>query len=82
MFVWGYLGLQWALIRLGLLNRDAGPKAMVPTMPPFFPVRGFSLPYLEKFRIFYFLVVGNGGPLMLACSNMHISEGGGVSFFG
>ena len=36
MFVWGYLGLLWALINLGLLNGDAGPKAMVPIMPPFF----------------------------------------------
>ena len=36
MLVWGYLGLLWALICLGLLNGDAGPKAMVPTMPPFF----------------------------------------------
>ena len=26
----------WALICLGLLNRGAGLKAMVPTMPPFF----------------------------------------------
>ena len=25
-----YLGLLWVLIRLGLLNRDAGTKAMVP----------------------------------------------------
>ena len=32
MFVWGYLGLLWALIRLGLLNGDAWPKAMVPTL--------------------------------------------------
>ena len=26
----------WALFCLGLLNRGAKPKAMVPTMPPFF----------------------------------------------
>ena len=32
MFIWGYLGLLWALIRMGLLNGDARPKAMVPTM--------------------------------------------------
>ena len=37
----GYFGLKlgpdlWALICLGLLNWDAGPKAIVPTMPPFF----------------------------------------------
>ena len=31
VFVWGYLGLMWALIRLGLLNGDARPKAMIPT---------------------------------------------------
>ena len=34
--VWGRLGLFWALILLGLLSGDAGPKSMVPTMPPFF----------------------------------------------
>ena len=32
MFIWGYLGLLWVLIRMGLLNGDAGRKAMVPTM--------------------------------------------------
>ena len=31
VFVWGYLGLIWALIRLDLLSGDVGPKAMVPT---------------------------------------------------
>ena len=43
MYVLGYLGLLWVLIRSGLLNGDAGPnakshgpKSMVPTMPPFF----------------------------------------------
>ena len=29
VFVWGYLGLLWALIHLGLLSGDVGPKAMV-----------------------------------------------------
>ena len=41
MFVWGYLGLLWVLICLGLLSGDARPKSMrlksmVPTMPHFF----------------------------------------------
>ena len=31
MFVWGYLGLMWALICLGFLNGDARPKSIVPT---------------------------------------------------
>ena len=47
---------------------------------PLFPVGEFSLPRLEKYRIFYLLVVGNEGLLMLACSNVHIS--GGFSIFG
>ena len=46
---------------------------MVPTMPPFFPAGGFSLPRMEKYHIFYLLVVGNGGLLMLVCSNVHVS---------
>ena len=80
MLVWGYLGLLWALICLGLLSEDAGPKAIVPTMPPLFPAGEFSLPRLEKYRIFDLLVVGNGGPLMLVCSNVHVF--GGFSIFG
>ena len=47
---------------------------------PLFSVREFSLPRLEKYRIFYLLVVGNGGLLMLACSNVHVSRG--FSIFG
>ena len=31
VFVWGYLGLLWSLIRLGLLSGDVWPKSMVPT---------------------------------------------------
>ena len=53
---------------------------MVPTMPPFFPAGEINLPRLEKYRIFDLLVVGNGGPLMLVCSNVHVS--GGFSIFG
>ena len=41
----------------------------------FDPFREFSLHRLEKYYIFYLLVVGNRGPLMLACSNVHISVG-------
>ena len=70
----GYLGLKlrpglWALICLSLLNWSAGKKAMIPTMPPFFPAGEISLPQLRKYRILDLLVVGNGGPLMLVCSN-------------
>ena len=55
---WGYLG----------------SKARVPTMPPFFPTREVDLPRLEIYRVFDLFFVGNGGPLMLAYSNMHVSE--------
>ena len=34
----------------------------------------FNLPRLEKYRVFDLVVVGNGGPLMFACSNVHISR--------
>ena len=47
---------------------------------PLFPTRKFSHPRLEKYRIFYLLVVGNGGLLMLVCSNVNVSEG--FSIFG
>ena len=39
---------------------------------PIFPSGEFELPRLEKYRVFYLVVVGNGGPLMLACSNTHV----------
>ena len=35
----------------------------------------FSLPRLEKYRVFDLLVVGNGGSLMLVCSNVHVFGG-------
>ena len=65
---------------MGLLNRGARPKAMVPTMPPLFLVGEISLPPLEKYCILYLLVVGNGGPLMLMCSNVRVTMG--FSIFG
>ena len=46
---------------------------------PIFPAREFSLPWLEKYRIFDMLVAGNEGPPMLACSNVHVF--GGFFFF-
>ena len=46
---------------------------MVPTMPSFFPFREFNLPRLEKYCVCDLVVVRNGGPLMLACSNVHVS---------
>ena len=70
----------WVLICLGLLNRGAGSKAMVPTMPPLFPAGEISSPRLEKYRILDLLVVGSGGPLMLVCSNARVT--GGFSIFG
>ena len=69
----------WVLICLGLLNRGVGSKVMVPTMPPLFPAGEISSPRLEKYRILDLLVVGNGGPLMLVCSNARVT--GGVFYF-
>ena len=40
---------------------------------PFFPSGEFDLPRLEKYCVFDLVVVGNEGPLMLACSNAHVS---------
>ena len=59
--------------------RTLGQKQWYPLGPPF-PVGEFSLPRLEKYRIFDLLFVGNGRPLMLACSIVHVSEG--LSIFG
>ena len=54
---------------------------MVPTMPPpLFQAREISLPRLEKCHILDLLVVGNGGSLMLLCSNARVT--GGFSTFG
>ena len=39
-----------------------------------------DLPRLEKYLVFNLFVVGNGGPLMLARSNVHVS--GESSIFG
>ena len=64
-----------ALICLGLLNRGARPKATVPIIPPLFPAEEISIPWLEKYHILDLLVVGNGGPLMLMCSNVRVTEG-------
>ena len=47
---------------------------------PLFMAGEISLPPLEKYRILDLSIVGNGGPLMLACSNMHVF--GGFSIFG
>ena len=41
---------------------------------PLFPAGEFDLPQLEKYCVFYLVVVGNRGPLMLACSNVHVFE--------
>ena len=41
---------------------------------PLFLTRDFGFPRLEKYRVFDLFVFGNGGPLMLACSNVHVSE--------
>ena len=45
-----------------------------------FPTGEFDLPWLEKYCVFDLIVVGNGGPLILACSNVHVF--GECSIFG
>ena len=80
MVLYRCLGLFWALIRLGLLCGDIGSKLMVPIMAPFFRLgSSFFLGWKNiVFFIFYFLfilaIIGNGEPLMLACSNAHVSK--------
>ena len=84
--VWNHVRVRilgpglWALICPGLLNRGVGQKLWYPQCPFFFPVGEISLPWLEKYRILVLLVVGNGGSLMLMCSNARII--GGFSIFG
>ena len=39
---------------------------------PLFPTGELDLPRLEKYRVFDLFVVGNGGSLMPACSNVHV----------
>ena len=39
---------------------------------PFFPSREFDLPRLEKCCVCDLVIVGNWGPLMIACSNVHV----------
>ena len=47
---------------------------------PIFPAREINLLRLEKYCILDLLVVGNGEPLMLVCSNARVSWG--FSIFG
>ena len=39
---------------------------------PIFPSGEFDLPWSEKYCACDLVVVGNGGPLMIACSNVHV----------
>ena len=74
--MWGYLGLLWALIHPSLLSRDTYTWAKIygTHNAPFFLVGEFDLPRLEKYCVFNLFFVGNGGPLMLECSNVHVFE--------
>ena len=74
------MSLFWALIGLGFLSGDVRLKSMVPIMPPLFPDGELDLPWLEKYCVFDLVVIENEGPLMLACSNVHVS--GECSIFG
>ena len=49
-------------------------KAMVPTMPLFFRLGRSIFPDWKNTVFFNLLVVGNGGPLILVRSNVHVSE--------
>ena len=72
--VWAFF---WALICLGLLRGDGGPKSMVPIMPPFFRLGSSIFSGWKNtvlFFFFYLVVIGNDGPLMRACSNAHVSK--------
>ena len=40
---------------------------------PFFLFEEFDFPRLEKYCFCDLVIVGNGEPLMIACSNMHVS---------
>ena len=60
------------LIRLDLLNNCDGPKAIGTHNAPLFPAGEFDLLWLEKYHVSKLFVVGNGGPLMLAFSNVHV----------
>ena len=40
---------------------------------PLFLFEEFDLPRLEKYCVCDLVIVGNGEPLMIACSNMHVS---------
>ena len=62
----------WTLICLGLLNRGARPKAT--HNASLIPTGEVSLPRLGKYCIFDLLVAGNGGPIMLVCSNVRVSR--------
>ena len=72
MFVWGYLGLLWALIRLGLLNRDARLKSMVPInkalilyLQPVRYIKSFYLNPVSSIKFFFSLEKDNGEGLWI-----------------
>ena len=86
-------GLQaWIHVRLGMLGPLLGFDPFGPSEwrcwakihgthnAPLFLAREFDRLRLEKYCVFYLVVIRDGGPLMLACSNVHVS--GECSIFG
>ena len=71
----GILGPLVGFDMFGPSERGCWAKSLGTHNAPLFSTREFSLPRMEKYRIFDLLVIGNGGPLMLACSNVHVSGG-------
>ena len=80
-------GLQaWILVRVGMLGPLLGFDPFGPYEwrclakihgtynAPIFHAREFDLPWWEKYCVFDLVVAGNGGPLKLACSNVHVSR--------
>ena len=71
------------------MSGDVGPKAMGHKPwskshgthnAPIFSAEEFDLSQLEKYHVFVLFVIGNGGSLMLACSNVQLT--GEFSIFG
>ena len=57
-----------------------GQRPWYPQCPLFFSAEEISLSRLEKYRILDLLVVGNGEPLILVCTNVRVTKG--FSIFG
>ena len=57
---------------MGLPSGDTWAQKHGTHNAPLLPAREVDFPRLEKYRVFYLFVIRNGGPLILACSNVHV----------